>query len=117
MTLQRGDVVLVEFPNSDLVTYKLRPALVVQDLRIETGIPQVILVLITTQSLAHRAHSRPCDSVRRVRLKAAGSGLSTPGPRSELLPKLPQRPASGAQVVPEHGRWRGADGTIPIFSS
>jgi len=48
VTLLRGDVVLVAFPNSDLVTYKSRPALVVQDLRVETGIPQVVMVLITT---------------------------------------------------------------------
>lgn len=48
MTLERGDVVLVRFPSSDLVTYKSRPALVVQDLRIQTGIAQVILALITT---------------------------------------------------------------------
>lgn len=30
MPCNRGDVVLVRFPNSDLKTYKKRPALVVQ---------------------------------------------------------------------------------------
>lgn len=48
MNLRRGDVVLIQFPNSDLLTYKLRPALVVQDLNIGTGIAQVVLALITS---------------------------------------------------------------------
>ena len=48
MINSRGDAVLVVFPNSDLVTFKKRPALVVQSNRPDTGIPQAVLALITT---------------------------------------------------------------------
>ena len=48
MTLHRGDVVLVAFPNSDLKTFKKRPALVIQNDRAETGLPQVLLAMITS---------------------------------------------------------------------
>ena len=40
--LERGDVVLVWFPNSDLITFKQRPALVVQANELGTGLPQVL---------------------------------------------------------------------------
>ncbi|MFN3652733.1 MAG: type II toxin-antitoxin system PemK/MazF family toxin [Armatimonadota bacterium] len=40
MSYSRGDVVLVLFPNSDLVTAKRRPALVVQADDLDTGIAQ-----------------------------------------------------------------------------
>lgn len=46
---QRGSVVLVLFPNSDLRTAKQRPALVVQADKLGTGLPQVIVVMITSQ--------------------------------------------------------------------
>lgn len=45
---KRGDVVLVLFPNSDLSTFKKRPALIVQADDLDTGLPQVIVSLITT---------------------------------------------------------------------
>ena len=45
----RGDVVLVLFPNSDLVTAKTRPALVVQADDLRTGLPQVIVAMITSR--------------------------------------------------------------------
>lgn len=48
MNCSRGDVVLVGFPNSDGVTLKKRPALVVQDEAVPTGLAQVLLALITT---------------------------------------------------------------------
>jgi len=46
--LKRGDVVLVLFPNSDLVTFKRRPALVVQASNLDTGLPQVVIAMITS---------------------------------------------------------------------
>ena len=49
-SFSRGDVVLVRFPNSDLVTYKKRPALVVQADGLDTGLPQVIVALITSNT-------------------------------------------------------------------
>jgi mRNA interferase MazF len=48
LTLHRGDVVLVAFPNSDLETFKKRPALVVQNDQAQTGLPQIVLALITS---------------------------------------------------------------------
>ena len=45
---KRGDVILVKFPYSDLVRYKKRPALVVQDETIETGLSQRVVVQITS---------------------------------------------------------------------
>lgn len=50
MNCERGDVVLVAFPNSDLRTYKKRPALVVQDTTVAADLEQVIAALITTSS-------------------------------------------------------------------
>jgi len=47
MNCSRGDVILVRFPNSDLKTYKKRPALVVQA-DIDTGLDQKIVALITS---------------------------------------------------------------------
>ena len=43
---KRGDIVLVLFPNSDLQTFKKRPALVVQANDLQTNLPQVIVALI-----------------------------------------------------------------------
>ncbi len=46
---KRGDVVLVLFPNSDLRTAKRRPAMVVQADGLGTGLPQVIVAMITSK--------------------------------------------------------------------
>ncbi len=43
----RGDVVLVLFPNSNLHTAKTRPALIVQANNLQTGLPQIIVAMIT----------------------------------------------------------------------
>lgn len=45
---KRGDVILVKFPYSDLVRYKKRPALVVQDETVVTGLSQRVVVQITS---------------------------------------------------------------------
>ncbi len=50
MSCRRGDVVLVRFPNSDLRTYKLRPALVVQADGLDTGLSQRMVALITSNT-------------------------------------------------------------------
>jgi mRNA interferase MazF len=71
---KRGDVVLVLFPNSDLRSAKTRPALIVQADDLQTGLPQVILAMITSRMF--RA-DRPSRIVVR---------MSTPvGQRSGLL--------------------------------
>jgi mRNA interferase MazF len=48
MLIKRGDVVRVSFPNSNLVSLKRRPALVVQADDLETDIPQILLAMITS---------------------------------------------------------------------
>ena len=48
-TCKRGDVVLVLFHHTDLRTAKTRPALVVQADNLQTGIPQVIVAMITSR--------------------------------------------------------------------
>ncbi len=48
MNCKQGDVVLVLFPNSDLKTFKKRPALVVQSDNIQTNLDQKIIALITS---------------------------------------------------------------------
>jgi mRNA interferase MazF len=49
LSLPRGSVVLVAYPNSDLSTFKKRPALVVQNDSVRTELPQVVLALITSR--------------------------------------------------------------------
>lgn len=49
LTIRRNDVVLVLFPNSNLTTAKTRPALVVQADELQTGLPQIIVAMITSQ--------------------------------------------------------------------
>ena len=45
---KRGEVILVRFPNSDLITYKKRPALVIQDETVDTGLSQRVVAMITS---------------------------------------------------------------------
>jgi mRNA interferase MazF len=46
---KRGDVILVLFPHSNLSTAKTRPALVVQADNLQTGLPQLIVAMITSK--------------------------------------------------------------------
>jgi len=48
-TFKRGDVVLVLFPHSDLKTAKPRPALIVQTDNLGSGLPQVVVAMITSR--------------------------------------------------------------------
>ncbi len=52
---RRGDVVLVLFPSSDLRTAKPRPALVLQRDELQSGLPQSIVAMISS-NLARRGH-------------------------------------------------------------
>ncbi|MBW4623463.1 MAG: type II toxin-antitoxin system PemK/MazF family toxin [Cyanosarcina radialis HA8281-LM2] len=47
--IDRGDVVLVLFPNSNLSSAKTRPAPIVQADSLQTGLPQIIVAMITSQ--------------------------------------------------------------------
>ena len=55
---RRSDVILVLFPHSDLRTAKLRPAVVVQADNLETGLPQIILAMITSRAFRANHPSR-----------------------------------------------------------
>jgi mRNA interferase MazF len=55
MTMKRGDVVLVRFPRSDRSGWDRRPALVIQADSLGTGLPQVVLAMITT-NLSRAGH-------------------------------------------------------------
>lgn len=67
---KKGTVVLVLFPNSDLVTAKRRPALIVQADDLNTGLEQVVVAMITS-NLSRDGHK--C----RVRIdKDSKEGLS-----------------------------------------
>jgi mRNA interferase MazF len=48
MPFERGAVVLVLFPNSNLRTAKRRPALIVQANSLSTGLPQSIVAIISS---------------------------------------------------------------------
>lgn len=66
MPCKRGDVVLVLFPDSNLRTAKRRPALVVQADNLNTGLPQMIVAMITS-NMTRAGHAS------RVTLKQASS--------------------------------------------
>lgn len=55
MRYKRGEIVLVLFPNSDLRTTKKRPALVIQADNLNTGLPQLIVAMITS-NLSRAGH-------------------------------------------------------------
>lgn len=71
----RGSVVLVLFPNSDLETAKTRPALVVQADDLETGLPQIIVAMISSR--VFRANHASRVLVTHSSLEGAKSGLLT----------------------------------------
>ncbi len=55
MPYKRGDIVLVLFPNSNLRSTKRRPALIVQADGLNTGLPQVVVAMITS-NLSRAGH-------------------------------------------------------------
>ena len=75
MRYRRGDVVLVLFPNSDLQTFKRRPALVVQADDLRTGLGQVIVALVTSN--LSRAGHKCRIVVRDGTPEFTASGLKT----------------------------------------
>lgn len=56
MTFNRGDVVLVLFPDSNLRTAKRRPALVLQADNLQTGLAQTIVAMISS-NMARGGHA------------------------------------------------------------
>jgi mRNA interferase MazF len=63
LTVKRGDIVLVLFPNSNLISAKTRPALIVQADGLQTGIPQVIVAMVTSKMLRSGHPSRVTISI------------------------------------------------------
>ncbi len=51
LTVRRGDIVLVLFPNSNLSSAKTRPALIVQANDLQTGLSQIIVAMITSRMI------------------------------------------------------------------
>ena len=75
LTCKRGDVVLVLFPHANLRTAKPRPALVAQADNLRTGLPQVIVAMITSKLF--RANHPSRVSVLRSVPEGHRSGLLT----------------------------------------
>ncbi len=75
MWIKRGDVVRVYFPNSDLISSKRRPALVVQADNLATGLPQVLLALITSN--LNRANHSSRVFIKLNTDEGRASGLRT----------------------------------------
>ena len=69
---KRGDIVLVLFPDSNLNTAKKRPALIVQADNLQTGLPQVIVAMITSNMRRANHKSRITVSVNSSEGKQSG---------------------------------------------
>lgn len=69
---ERGDIVLVLFPHSDLQSAKRRPALIVQADELQTGIPQVIVAMITSRLFRAGHQSRVLIDISTATGKRSG---------------------------------------------
>ncbi|MDX1970469.1 MAG: type II toxin-antitoxin system PemK/MazF family toxin [Planctomycetaceae bacterium] len=74
MKIERGDIVLVDFPYSDQTGSKVRPALVVQDDRWNAILDDTILAVITS-SLRRNVGAPTQLQIRMGTIESAGSGL------------------------------------------
>lgn len=72
MRYSRGEIVLVLFPNSDSRTAKRRPALVVQADDLDTGLPQKVVAMISS-NLSRAGHPS------RVRILGSDPGFAQSG--------------------------------------
>lgn len=75
MPFERGEVVLVLFPESNLVTARRRPALVVQATDLQTGLAQTIVAMITSNLT--RAGHRSRVMIERESPRGKQMGLRT----------------------------------------
>ncbi|MBA3692782.1 MAG: type II toxin-antitoxin system PemK/MazF family toxin [Acidobacteria bacterium] len=71
--IKRGSVVLLTFPNSDLRTAKLRPALIIQADDLNTGLEQVVLAM--NSSNLNRANHKSRILIETKTERGKGSGL------------------------------------------
>ena len=77
MLIRRGDIVRVLFPNSNLVSSKRRPALVVQADNLKTDIPQFLLALITSNMNRAGHSSRVEVFIGSIEGRASGLRLDS----------------------------------------
>ncbi|MDQ3713901.1 MAG: type II toxin-antitoxin system PemK/MazF family toxin [Acidobacteriota bacterium] len=75
MLIKRGDVVRVYFPNSDLISSKRRPSLVVQAGNLGTELAQVLLAMITSN--LNRANHSSRVFIKMNTDEGRASGLRT----------------------------------------
>ena len=57
-TYEQGDIILVWFPDSNLMTAKKRPAVVLQSNNLQTGLCQLIIGMITSNLIRNGHKSR-----------------------------------------------------------
>ena len=70
--IERGAVVLVPFPNSDLQTAKLRPALIVQADNLATNLAQIVLVMVSSNLQRANHKSRILIETKTEQGKSSG---------------------------------------------
>jgi len=70
--VKRGSVVLLPFPNSDLLTAKLRPALVIQADELDTKLEQVVVAMISSNLSRANHKSRVLIEIKTERGKMSG---------------------------------------------
>jgi mRNA interferase MazF len=100
---KRGDVVVVRYPNSDLLTYKKRPALVVQADDVDTGINQTVVALVTT-NLRRTGPTR----VQFNKASAEGRAMGLLGDSVVVTDTLPLYFTAKSTRSSEHvPSWRG----------
>lgn len=75
MPFDRGEIVLVLFPNTDLRTAKRRPVLVVQASQLTTGLPQTVVAMISSN--LNRANHPSRVALRKTDRGFPESGLLT----------------------------------------
>ena len=74
---KRGDIVVIAYPNSDMQTVKIRPALVVQADGLDTGLRQTLVALITSRTWR--------TGLSRVSIKADGPDGAATGLLSDSV--------------------------------
>jgi mRNA interferase MazF len=77
MLIKRGDVARVLFPDSNLISSKRRPALVVQADNLNTGLSQIILAMITSNMSRANHQSRVTVLLNTVEGKKSGLRLDS----------------------------------------
>ena len=77
MLIRRGDIVRLLFPNSDLISSKRRPALVVQADKLRTGLSQILLAMVTSNLSRANHPSRVLVEINSIEGKASGLRLDS----------------------------------------